>query len=438
MGFTKLFRKAEAVAANGSVAVKKAQIAIAAPDRPLSAKVLELECRIKELLREPHLYDRFFVPISKEFYSICWGFPGSNGNHHPGRLGLIEHSLGVVVRMLRDAPLVREGLVDGEREKFAIHCLLCGLGHDLGKTLEWKVESRGYDYSPLCGSVRDQGFTAVYHRNTGRHQILSTVVVNRLLTAGPYINSKLYDPRELGLILDAIVRHHDPAIDGEAITNPYLSLVRKSDTEDAAADMVVVPTEAEISLREEVIVRDREEVRHKQVDIAIRAIKLVLGEAKYGDGWYLTENGWLLVVAPRWVDQQGQGIYQYYTQLFGREVRPYDLWSLLRDAGVLLAVEDDNKDFRRLRISKSGSKTGEKSLTFAVFAEETILSDVEAEGLDRYQVKGLAAVQQKSLREAKPEQNNGEKETINVQLLQEKTDEADTGMAESIGSDGAN
>lgn len=400
MGFRKLF----SIASNADLipSVKTSEtvspIHLPAPDRPLSAKVLELESRIRELLREPHLFDRFFLPISREFYSICWGFPASDGNHHPGRLGLIEHSLGVVVRMLRDAPLVREGLIGGEREKFSLHCLLAGLGHDLGKTMEWTVDSRGYNYSPIAGSVRDQGFTPVAHHNTNRHSLLSTLVFSRLIAVCPaYMYGRLYDPRDLGLVVEAIISHHESPAEDEIKRNPYLSLLRKADREDATEDMIVVPSEAEITAREEQIVKDREEVRSKQVEIAVRAIRLVLADAKYGDGWYLTENGWLLIVSPRWTDQSGQGIFQIYTQLFGREVRPYDLWSLLKDSGKMLVLDEDEKDFRRLRIAKPGHKGGEKSLYFAVFPEDAILTPEEAEELERYTVKGLGSLLQKTL-----------------------------------------
>ena len=261
----------DAVTTDKGGAVQKAvKVSLPVPERPLSAKVLEQECLIRELLREPHLHDRFFLPIAREFYAICWGFPASDGNHHPGRLGLIEHSLGVVVRMLRDAPLVRDGLVGGEREKFSLHCLLAGIGHDLGKSMEWIVDSRGYDYSPLAGSVRDQGFSPVYHSNTGRHSLLSTVVFSRLLRVCPaYIHGKLYDARELGLVLDAIIHHHEPPGEGESKRNPYLSLLRKADTEDAAEDMIVVPSEAEITAREEEIVRERDDARKKQIEIDV-------------------------------------------------------------------------------------------------------------------------------------------------------------------------
>jgi len=395
MGFRKLFKNHDVAAGPTK---KPVSLAIVAPDRPLSAKVLELECRIRELLREPHLFDRFFLPISREFYSICWGFPASSGGHHPGRLGLIEHSLGVVVRMLRDAPIVREGLVGSEREKFNLHCVLAGLGHDLGKTMEWVVDSRGYNYSPVCGSVRDQGFTPVSYCNTGRHSHLSAIVFPRLLIKCPnYVNGKLYNARDLASVMEAITHHHDDPADGEITKNPYLTLLRKADRDDAEEDMVVVPTESEISAREEKIVLDRAETRKKQVELAIRAIKLVLGEAKYGDGWYLTENGWLLVVSPRWVDHAGQGIYQTYIELFGREVRPYDLWSLLREAGVMLTLGDGDKDFRSIRIWRAGFTEKGKSLYFAVFAEEAIFGPEELECFDRYTVKGLGGVLQKAL-----------------------------------------
>ncbi|MDA8417126.1 MAG: hypothetical protein M0Z78_08760 [Betaproteobacteria bacterium] len=264
--------------------------------------------------------------------------------------------------------------------------------------MEWVVDSRGYDYSPISGSVRDQGFTPVSHCNTGRHSHLSTIVFSRLLTKCPnYINGKLYNARDLALVLESITQHHDDPADGEITKNPYLTLLRKADRDDAIEDMIVVPTEAEISAREEKIVRDRAETRQKQVELAIRAIKLVLKEAKYGDGWYLTENGWLLVVSPRWVDHAGQGIYQTYTELFGREVRPYDLWSLLREAGVMLVLEEGDKDFRSLRISRTGYTEKGKSLYFAVFAEEAIFAPEELECFERYAVKGLGGVLQKAL-----------------------------------------
>lgn len=378
------------------------------PERPLSAKVLEQECRIRELLREPHLYDRFFLPIVKEFYSLCWGFPASDGNHHPGRLGLIEHSLGVVLRMLREAPLVRDGITGRQRDTFVLHCLLAGLGHDLGKTLEWMVDSRGYDYSPLGGSIRDQGFSCISHSNTGKHAVLSTLVFNRLLSACPaFLYGNLFNPRQLAATLDAILLHHEDPTEGEIGKNPYLPLLRKADREDAAEDMIVVPSEAELSAREETIIREREAVRVQQVEIAVRAIKLVLAHAKYGDGWYVTENGWLLVVSPRWTDQEGQGIYQEYTRLLGREVRPYDLWTSLKEAGAMLSLEGKNSDFPQLRIVRSGDSRV-KSLYFACFNAEAILSPDDRDGLEKYVVKGLAKVLQCALFKERGENENVE------------------------------
>lgn len=385
------------------------QVVLSTPERPLSAKVLEMESRVKELLREPHLYDRFFVPVSKVFYSICWGFPASDGHHHPGRLGLIEHSLGVAIRMLRELPVVfGDAVVARDRERVALHCLFAALGHDLGKTMEWVVDSRGYDYSPLTGSVRDQGFTPVVHHNTGRHALLSLSVFTRLLAACPdYLNGRLYDARVLGEVLDAIARHHDSPTENEVKITPYLALLRRADADDAAEDMLVVPAEQEITAREEEIVLEREEARKKQVEIAKRAIRLVLQEAGYGDGWYLTENGWLLVVSPRWVDHEGQGIYQHYTRLLGRESRPYDLWSLLREAGVMLSLDADGKDLRRLKITKP-SLRNDRSLYFAAFDETAILDPDAAEKYERYSIRGLAAVLQQKVpversSDAKPE-----------------------------------
>lgn len=399
MGFRRLFgSRVKAGTTEGDAAVdgavkKAAVLQIPPPDRPLSGRVLELECRIRTLLVEPHLYDRFFVPVAKEFYSIAWGFPASDGNHHPGRLGLIEHSLGVVVRMLRDAPLFADGLTGSKKDSFLWHCVLAGLGHDLGKTLEWLVDSRGYDYSPLSGCVRDQGFTPISHSNTGKHASLSTVVFSRLLNACPaYLHGRVYSARDLSSVLEAILDHHNS---GPSVKNPYLSLLVKADREDCEEDLMVVPTEAELSAREENIIREREAARAKQVEVAIRAIKLVLPEARYGDGWYITENDWLLIVSPRWTDREGYGVLHEYQKLLGRDVRPYDLWTLLREAGVLIPLGED-KDFQFLKITKNG-KLGERSLCVAAFALSHVLTEEEVDDYDRYSIKGLNAILQKTL-----------------------------------------
>jgi len=394
-----LFNKKDDVAVAATLQ-RQPVIAVAAPDRPLSAKVLELEFQVRQLLGEPHLYDRFFKPIAQEFYKTCWGFPASDGHHHPGRFGLIEHSLGVCVRMLRDAPAVRAGLIGSEKERFVLHCALAGLGHDLGKTMEWVVDSRGYDYSPMFNSMRDQHYAPVSHYNTGMHEYLSVGVFTRLLLACPaYFSSKAHDVAQLALVYEAIAKHHEPASENEAVDNPYLSLLRKADAEDAAEDLVVIPEDAEITLREEEIVRAREEARLRMAEIATRAIRLVISEAEYGFGWYLTDNGWLCLVSPRWIDYPGQGVHPEFTKLLGREIRPYELWSLLHSAGVMVRVE--GKDFVSLRLTKGGS--AKPPLTFALFAEEAILTPEETEKYERYAVKGLQGVVQKALAINPPE-----------------------------------
>jgi hypothetical protein len=69
----------------------------------------------------------------------------------------------------------------------------------------------------------------------------------------------------------------------------------------------------------------------------------------------------------------------------------------MREAGVLLVLDEGDKDFKRLRISKPGQRLSKKSLYFAVFAEESVFEANDADGLERYVVKGLSSILQKTL-----------------------------------------
>lgn len=167
--------------------------------------------------------------LMDKLVEIAYGFPASEEYHHATYTGLIEHSLSVAVKALAKVRAVGQYQLRIRR----FHTLLAALGHDLGKTSEWVVETRGFDWCPILDTMgRHTGpwslsakRDGIWHKNS---PFTSVLMINRLLDE-KYYRSDLYNPTELNYALEAIALHHMPPLGS---TNPYLEALLAADRDD--------------------------------------------------------------------------------------------------------------------------------------------------------------------------------------------------------------
>ncbi|WP_243374568.1 TraI domain-containing protein [Geotalea sp. SG265] len=206
----------------------------------LPAEITTLIKKMEGELGEFHLIEDYSREIVNSFISIAYGYPASENMHHTGHLGLIEHSLSVAVRLLSEVgkECIPSVLPPGEKsykfwiEKVQLHALLVALGHDLGKVVEWEVETAGFNFNPLVDSLVEKGYSlkgknGITYLESPRHSVMLTY---RLISGcRKYLYSQYFDSAEIGLVVDAIFNHHD---NSSMRNNLYWRLLRLADAED--------------------------------------------------------------------------------------------------------------------------------------------------------------------------------------------------------------
>lgn len=212
---------------------KKPQEAVEEPVKLITHVIPgEVEKARHELLRAVNHDVTLFAmiePILDNLQDIAWGFPASKENHHTSYTGLIEHSLSVAVKMAV--------AFKGSGKVAILHAVIAGLGHDLGKTTEWIVDTGGWRYNPFLNSLLtfQHPFSLVtqkpgygYREST---RMSAALTIKRLLPDA-YYKSNMCDVEELSLALEAIELHHAVPEDTK---NRYLAVLDAADADDVKA-----------------------------------------------------------------------------------------------------------------------------------------------------------------------------------------------------------
>jgi hypothetical protein len=175
----------------------------------------------------------FVEPIYQELLKVAWEFPASRDRHHAERFGLIVHSLNVYTLALVHWPEHFSTPPNAKiswAEKVKVYLLLTCLGHDLGKILEWNLNTFGIDFDIFTGDLR--AFPKPFEIKEKREGInyrtsasLSSVLLFRFITACPAMAGNYFDPIELIQVSDAIARHHDSG----PFDNSYWKTLRQAD-----------------------------------------------------------------------------------------------------------------------------------------------------------------------------------------------------------------
>lgn len=221
--FTKLFRKE----APAPAAAPLGQIPHTQP-----GSLADLRRQLYDAVGQDVVMVRFLDGLCDRLWEVAYGFPASEKDHHTGKTGLIEHSLGVAVRM---AVAFR-----GTSVNVQVAAILAGMGHDLGKMTSWVVDTRGMVYSPFYDSLLNYSSWILTAQRDGfgykESPQVSSTLVQRLLPPGFY-NSGFYDPAEYALACEAMARHHDA---GDRVAhNRYLKVLVEVDGDDASQEKEV-------------------------------------------------------------------------------------------------------------------------------------------------------------------------------------------------------
>ena len=126
-----------------------------------------------------------------------------------------------------------------------LHAIIAGLGHDLGKTTEWIVETGGYRYNPFLDSLltlqHPFGLVAQKPGYGFRESTrMSVALVLKRLLPDAYYKSPLFDVEELSLAMEAIELHHAAP---EESKNRYLVALLQADGDDVKTGQEAISVE---------------------------------------------------------------------------------------------------------------------------------------------------------------------------------------------------
>jgi hypothetical protein len=423
---------------------------------PKSELPLDPPANIQRLADQLHnsLRDIFLKDFSQELveglYNITWGYPASDGGHHSGPFGLIEHSLGVAIKMLATRSDYFEVPAGIKRQyweqKTQLYQVICGLDHDLGKTMEWTIDSGGFSFCQLTASLRGKEYVLGEKRpglNYRASTVYSVSLMPRLLAAAQkFLNSQYFDPEELQMVLEAVYFHHDPT----PRDNPYWLSLRAADNEDGDEDgysqlrelVAEAGPDTEDEQREPELFKNETPAPHQVVKMveaiatpapppvespepkseaektaktvkddfsekerqvivreAIDALRSLIRErlVSYNNSHFLSENGWLLIVAPKYIadkfDARTPTLINELQSRFGRIYDQGKLIKVLMGAGIALKIDKDQENWKYAAKLKVKLANGVTDLSFLVCDAKRVFSPEEQKQIPKIEIVDL-------------------------------------------------
>lgn len=395
--------------------------------KPIPAPILEMRKLVAAKISNPFMDQEYVEPFFQGFVSLAWEYPASESGHHREPFGLIVHSLGTAIRMIDSATSFfkapPKALAD-YMDKVKVHLFLCGVCHDLGKIMEWQVDTGGYTFDPLIDSLRTyhrpftieekrEGFgykESAIHGVGLMWQIIRDVPKFRL--------SRDFSPAEITLISEAINCHHWSTEDGPS-NNPYWRSLRAADVADIeayekaqirnaavqAATIVVPPMESAAAQVEAPAAAEAEVAREAVVEVdfarealeqhlinAVRTLILERLEAHNNSYLIARQEGWLLLVAPVYVCDKNKarpGITDELGKIIGRNFDETTVVQNLFDLGLAVQVgADESRRYPNLKV-ETGGKIIDKLMFLPLIAAK-FFSATEIDALPSCRIRNLS------------------------------------------------
>lgn len=413
--------------------------------KPLPPEIVAMRKQVSSKICNPFLDQEYVEPFFQGFVNLAWEYPASDAGHHREPFGLIVHSLGTALRMLDNATKRHKpppkALPDWT-DKMKVYMFLCGISHDLGKILEWQVDTGGYTFDPELDSLRTfprpyqirdkhEGFS---YKESAIHGVS---FAGHLVRCVPKFRlSRDYSPNEMKMVYEAIAQHHQQEAEKYG-SNPYWCCLREADIEDSTAyekaqmqaaavkaakilvpPMETAPTPSETPAIVEPVAKLAQEVPEtpvaepapvaevevvKEADFAAEALQqhlisavrnLVLDRLTAYNNSHLVakEEGWLLLVAPLHVcdkDNKRPSIADELGKILGRNFDETTVRNNLFDLGLAVQVGTDvSRRYPNLKV-ETGGRTIDV-LRFVPLIAEKFFSFAEIEALPSCRIRNLA------------------------------------------------
>lgn len=402
----------------------------------------ELELTKKELLAalsDFHLRE-YAEEILDTVFDIAWEYPASARIHHTQKHGLLQHTLAVAVKVIENLPEVfpPADLPPGEKlkswlEKVKLHALIAALCHDLGKVMEWTVDTKGYNFNPVRDNLRTFGrdYTLknkLENVNYDQTPIFSVMLMQEVLKRSTkFLYSQYYDVVHLLEASNAVLMHHCQGMQD----NRYWKLLKDADETDTIADkesfleQTTVDTQpseeknVETSAAMSDITLFSRDINTGSVAIVRKTIdamrELTKNHFSYGRHYFLTENDWLLIVNPLCVNNKRSdelSLIPLLEKMTGRTIEEPKLYKKLIDANLMIKLNDDT-DFYNLQLVSTNGKDFKK-LSFLILDATQILTQTELKGRNRYKITNLESFEQKEAGEGEEPEAEQEKKIIDI------------------------
>jgi len=303
--------------------------------------------------------------------------------------------------------------------KAKVYLFMCGISHDLGKILEWQLETGGYTFNPYTDNLRtfEHPYTFKSKRE-GFGYRESAIHGSKLMTlieakCSKFALSKDYSPAEISLVAEAINCHH--VKDDNLSNNPYWRALRQADIEDIEAygkmgvRQAVAQAQVVNSGLEAGLVVQGENVNLPQVELAqaaqevsddameqylIQAVRnLIFDKLKIyeNSSFFAAAEGWLLLVAPIYISdikKAAPGIVTELAKLVNRAFDATTVVSLLKTMGLAAQVEvDETRSYPRFKIESGGQ--GIDALMYLPLVAAKIFSEDELAAMPSCRILNL-------------------------------------------------